>query len=138
MCCRIFTVQWAARHSGCLGAALGCSSFLLSSHRRHHGCSAPTTTLLKERCFSLLQQSLTANRISAPRRNLWPVRHIFLFYPKILMTEEGRKFAIIPVTSSSAVILKSRCFKCSTGWCVMYSVKRKTAFKVCILLFICH
>lgn len=42
------------------------------------------------------------------------------------MTEEGRKFAIIPVTSLSAVILESRCFKCSTGWCVMYSVKRRT------------
>lgn len=42
------------------------------------------------------------------------------------MTEEGRKFAIIPVTSSSAVILESRCLKCSTGWCVMYSVKRRT------------
>lgn len=40
-----------------------------------------------------------------------PVRHVFLFYHMILMTEEGRKFAIIPVTSSSAVILESKCFK---------------------------
>lgn len=56
---------------------------------------------------------------------MWPVRFIFLFYPKILMTEEGRKFAIIPVTSSSAVILESRCFKV-LSWMVCNSVRRRT------------
>lgn len=32
-------------------------------------------------------------------------------YPKILMTAKDRKFAVIPVTSSSAVISECRRFK---------------------------
>lgn len=70
---------------------------------------------------------------------MWPVRHGFLLYPKILMTEEGRKFAIIPVTSSSAVILENRCFKMLNRMvCNIQCKEENCAFKVCILLFICQ
>lgn len=70
---------------------------------------------------------------------MWPVRHGFLLSPKILMTEEGRKFAIIPLTSSSAVILENRCFKMLNRMvCNIQCKEENCAFKVCILLFICQ